>query len=695
MAFLNPWALMIGAFALGLPVAIHLLTRPRPRRMPLPTIRFVLQAVAQRRARHRLRDWLLLSVRVLAAAALACAFARPLLGERPLIAADDRGQATRVVVMDVSQSMGAAERGVTPIERARDVAGRVYLAPRAGLRSIVILAGAYPRMALGSATENSGALRRQLADASVRPEEMDVAAAINEAARILAASPQEHRREVVIVSDFQRSNWTAADFGVLPADTKVQLESVAAERVPPNIAVTRVAARGRLEQGRPIQVEVEVANHTEASRRIEVEIELNGARLRAGGLCPPRVCTAVPITFTPVAPGWYAGWARALATADALAADDARPVAFEVAAAPTFAIVTREPARPAPTSSHFVERAISAGGAAREPATAVVRIDAVQIDRELLSAAALIVVDHPGRLLEADIELLAGLVRRGRGLLYVAGEAVDAANLAAMERSLGADWSLPVAFAPPRQERRDLFLVEWRPDAPGLSLFGDSAPAVAAPLRISGGLDTRRLETGLVEDVPAVLSDRSPLLTLSPCGAGAVAVLNADLAGSNIISSPLFVPLLGEVTGRLLVARGGEGARPCGRAMAAVLPSIAAADELTIASDPHVADPGEVIDAGGQLVWRCAEAGPPGIYRVQNGDQTVFALATAVPADEADLAVIDPALLETRLAAGRTVQYRGAAARHAERDDQAWVWAMVTAALCLILELGVLHAFKG
>ena len=41
MAYLHPWAIVVGVLAAGLPLAIHLLTRPRPIRLPLSTIRFV------------------------------------------------------------------------------------------------------------------------------------------------------------------------------------------------------------------------------------------------------------------------------------------------------------------------------------------------------------------------------------------------------------------------------------------------------------------------------------------------------------------------------------------------------------------------------------------------------------------------------------------------------------------------------
>ena len=66
MSFLHPWALAVGAAAIGLPLLIHWLTRPRPVTLPLSTLRFVREAVQQRRARYRLRDVIILLLRALA-----------------------------------------------------------------------------------------------------------------------------------------------------------------------------------------------------------------------------------------------------------------------------------------------------------------------------------------------------------------------------------------------------------------------------------------------------------------------------------------------------------------------------------------------------------------------------------------------------------------------------------------------------
>ena len=129
MSFVHPWIIVAGAAAATLPVIVHLLTRPRPVRMPLSTIRFVREAIQQRRAQHRLRDWIVLALCTLAVLLLALAIARPLLGPQPLVAEVQEGDAVRVVLLDLSQSMAATSGGIQAIERAAHGRGRLPALP--------------------------------------------------------------------------------------------------------------------------------------------------------------------------------------------------------------------------------------------------------------------------------------------------------------------------------------------------------------------------------------------------------------------------------------------------------------------------------------------------------------------------------------------------------------------------------------
>src|SRR3954447_12060636 len=160
MALLHPWALLLGLAALGLPLLIHWLTRPRPTTFPLSTLRFVREAVQQRRARYRLRDLLILLLRAAAGALIAFAFARPLAGSRPLVA-DAPGDAVRVVILDRSQSTAAVSHGVQAFERARPAAAK-YISYAPGLHANLILAGARPSPVFQTASTNFTAMQEAL-----------------------------------------------------------------------------------------------------------------------------------------------------------------------------------------------------------------------------------------------------------------------------------------------------------------------------------------------------------------------------------------------------------------------------------------------------------------------------------------------------------------------------------------------------
>ena len=83
------------------------------------------------------------------------------------------------------------------------------------------------------------------------------------------------------------------------------------------------------------------------------------------------------------------------------------------------------------------------------------------------------------------------------------------------------------------------------------------------------------------------------------------------------------------------------------------------------------------------------------MYSVQRGSTTVYAVATAIPASEADLAPLDPAVLTERLAGGRKVAFASAAnGDDSGRNDRLWAWVLAACCGCLLLELLALLAFR-
>src|SRR5258705_953705 len=272
MNFLHPWAL-VGLAGVALPLIVHWLTKPKPVRLALSTIRFVMQAVEQRRVRHRLRDFLVLFLRAAVVALVAWAFARPMLGKSDQTLGSEKGDVVRVVILDQSASMGAVERGISAIERVRPVAAK-KLENRGGLRANLILAAAKARAVFEKPSANVGALREELAGVKVRPERLNAQTAINLAGTMLGKTPAGVGRELVILSDFQRTNWENVNFSALPQDVVIVMESAAAKERLGNVGILRVMPQGRVEKGREGKIDVEVGNYSQSGREVKVEVSL-------------------------------------------------------------------------------------------------------------------------------------------------------------------------------------------------------------------------------------------------------------------------------------------------------------------------------------------------------------------------------------------------------------------------------------
>ncbi|MHB0957781.1 MAG: BatA domain-containing protein [Pirellulaceae bacterium] len=699
--FLHTWAVLVGLGAIGLPLAVHFLTKPRPVSLPLSTLRFVREAVRMRRARHRLRDILVLTLRTLAILLIALAVARPQPSRKPLINDSQAGAAVRVVVLDVSQSMAALHRGTASLERARTVAAS-FLRYRPGLSANLIIAGARPYAVLTEPSQNFEALRDALARCQVRPERLDVNRAMALAAEMLApgGEAEPRRRELIVVSDFQRSNWARADLAGLPQSTQIQLESTATEELRPNLALLRAEFRGRTSVGSSARLELEIGNYSTTARSVTVEISLGDATARVVGTCPADRRTTLVQEIPMHKAGWQVGEVRLSGISDVLAADDQRGIAAQVGQQSLYALITRQPAAERPSSSHFLECGLVPDlGSGATASARLVRLIPGRLDRPTLASADLIVVDHPGKLSPEDVQLLSGLLRRGHPVLYVAAEGTDAMNLRLLSESAGAELQMPVEFAPPPagQLRRDLFLTAVRGEAAPFAVFGDNTAAIIGSLRFAGGLSSRRRENALEEDLLATYNDGSACLVQTSSGAGTLAVLNADLGSSNLPRLPAFVLLLDQLVQRLLERGGNLQESLCGEPLVCRL---AGGEED--AGKLHVVGPpgsdgtslGELSHDGSGVVWNWQAPASPGVYRILRGEETLLAVPITVSSDESQLESLSADVLENRLAAGHAVQLRQAG-EGLDQRDVLWTWLLTAGVLCLLGELAILLTLRS
>lgn len=751
MTFAHPWAMWVaGAAALAVPI-IHLLTRPRPVRFPLATVRLVDELIRQRKRRNRLRDLVILLLRVSAVLLIGAAIARPRFDENPDI--NDQGEATmtRVVLLDVSQSMARSDGAIEAFSVARSNIQN-HLQPRKGMRANLILAATQPHSVFDQPTSNLTALRDALAQARVRPETINVRAALDAAGRMLAPADENdtRKRQLIVVSDFQRSNWTKADFSILPAGVDIRLESVVtakkhADRT--NNNATGNVAAGVIESNdrskinlsiREVSVAmapgaafgellVQIVNDSPAARPVQVETKLGDDSWTLSKVCPAEGETTLSRRIPITGDGWRTGVARIVDTQDALAADNLRPMAVRIRTRPRFTLLTRQEDDGRVQSSSFVACALAPEQSGNETSGAEVVIVAPdELRRATLASSSMIIIDHPGMLDEPTVDLLAEYMRRGRSILYFASDSTCAINLHRLVQASGDAARPPVEWIPPAAAtpRSDLRLARVDGVDSPFKIFGEQLPVLVDKLRFAGGLQSRTLEGAVEDEILATYEDGSAAIVSTRLGGGMLSVVNADMELSDLPRTKVFVPLLDELIARMLDDDARGDSLHCGQAAVVRLPPESGlADELRVYFTPGVrtsddigsempennesaaggdsgvqgaslAGQGTLLNEGLGVVWRHDAPPEPGVYRFRRRDAAptdadLLAVPVTIPAEESRLECLPPEVLTERLTGGRTVYFREVTQSQDSRD-RAWSWLAVACVVCMLSEITAL-----
>ena len=526
MSFLTPlFFLALGALAV--PVLIHLTQRERKSVVEFPSLMFLRKIPYESVQRRRIRDLFLLLVRLAALALIIAAFARPFLRGSDLAAAAG-GARDIVVLVDRSYSMGYGDTWA----RAQRAAAQALADTTPADRISVVMFADVAEVVVRSTPDRSRALS-DINAAQPGAGSTKYGPALKLASSLLAESLLP-RKEVMVVSDFQRGGWLPDDTLRMPAGTQVTPVVVEGAQGL-NLAVTPVALLRTSEGGRErITVTAGVLNRTAtAATNVPIHLEVDGRSVQDLQIsAAPNASASVtfaPVTITAANTRASVRLGAAGQSVDALERDNVFHFVVTPAAPVPVLLVSQGRA----DQTLYLSRALAIGEQPRFD-TSLQAPDALAGDA-MTRARLVILNDVP--IGDAAAARLVTFVEGGGGLLIAAGQR-------ASWPSARGQW-LPALLGAPVDRTRG---------TPARLSGMDYGHAVFEPFRAprSGDFSTSRFYSyrGLTAAKDATVLARfdtgEPALVERAAGRGRVVMFAStlDLAWNDLALKPMFLPFV-------------------------------------------------------------------------------------------------------------------------------------------------------
>lgn len=706
MSFLAP-LFLAGLAALAIPVVIHLINRERKEVVEFPSLMFLQRIPYRSVRRQKLRHIFLLLLRCAALAIVVSAFARPFLRRDGATTTAGVGARELVVLLDRSYSMGFGDRA----ERAREAARRAITGIGANDRATIV-AFDDDAAAITAPTADRGTLTAAIAGVRPGSEATRYGPALKLASQMLTGSNLP-RKEVLLVSDFQRLGWSTRDEIAFPPATVITPVDVAGgDTVLADAAVVDVTVQRseNAERDRVVAAARIMNTGAEPLDNTEVTLRLNGRDVETKRVSiPAHGVTQVRFGAMAIPSGTTAGIVRLGAATPAssrtnqLTADDS--YYFTISPDAAISVLVLEPATSRANQTLYFTRALSIGD---RPSFRVDVKKANALALADLENRSLVILDEvapPGGALGARLR---AFVEQGGGLLVAAGDQLPAGTL-------GGEWSaiVPGTIGGVVDRAGDaggtLAWIDY--DHPVFDVFnaprsGDFATARFLRYRRltvrADSVAARRATAGDSSAAPQVVArfdDGNPALVERAVGRGKVVVWASTLDSywSDLALQPVYLPFVHQLakhTGRYSESR----------------PSFTAGEVYDLSRSKTVG-PADAAKRDGAVV---VEAPSGTRTRLESSNEGLIALheqgfyeirpeggargtgrRVAVNLDpaEANLARIDPEELKTAVlagsAAGRAaagVVPDGLTREEQERRQTVWWYLLAFAAVLLAAE---------
>lgn len=579
MTFLNG-ILAFGAAAFSIPLLIHLLNRSRFRTVSWGAMHLLESLVRTNQRRLRMEQLILLLIRCAIPILLALCLARPVVTAWHALPGD--AASSVVLLLDDSYSMDtvdAEDRKQTRFDRAVAAGCDIIQALPNGSDIAAMTTGGGPMRVLESPVFDAGTLVAQLRllhggyDASRFIDSLQ--AAIRSLETMSSA-----RRELIVLSDFQRSDWESID----PAALRTVTETLAAHPIKPHITLLPIGreiddnlsvdaisvSRRTLGVNQECQIRARIKNHgVKPHDAATVFLVVDGVRREANQIAlGAKAANQVLFTCQFKTAGSHLVDVQ-LAVDDALPTDNHRLVSIRVWDRIPVLLVDGAPsARPLEGETDFLAVALTPFTLGRVQLADLLETRTIAppaLSAELLTDARVVVLANVAKLADGQVDALLRYVQGGGSLLMFLGNQID---LDWYNRVLGPTHAglLPMSIDSLRDstgqdQSRATRIISQSFEDPALAIFNDRTNGNLADAEIrkwyrlaptpaagQGGESSKTTpDAGDGHGfVMARFETSDPFLVRGRVGSGLVVIsaTACDADWSNLPMRPVYVPLV-------------------------------------------------------------------------------------------------------------------------------------------------------
>ena len=681
LSFLTP-AFFIGLLALAVPILIHLTNREKREVVAFPSLMFLTKIPYRSVRRQKIKHWLLFMMRCLALLLLVTAFARPFLDEPGRAVVSVTGARETVILVDRSYSMGYGDRWARAIDAAHQAVDTLESADRA---SVIFFSDR--AAALNQPTSDRAQLHSLIDGARPGSGTTRYGPALKLADKLLQES-QLPRKEVVLITDFQRVGWDGHDEIVFPTGTEFRTVDLS-DAETSNVAVTTLVLEREQVSGRErVVASARLINKgVEAFDDLSVELELGGRPLREQRIrLEPNSSATVTFDAFTLPDGVSRGSIRA--ADDALPQDNA--FYFVIWPGQSLSVLILEGPRARSGRSLYLRQVLGLGD---RPSFSVAVKPSNAFGRGDLEGRSVIVLNDappPGR---AAGQLLREFVEKGGGLVVALGEQSGTADWEGQARELlpasvgasvdrSADWGGTLAYIDYDHPVFELFSAPRSGDFSPARFFRYRPLTTTGPEPMAGGVLAR-------------FDDGAIALAEKRVGEGRVLIWTStlDTFWNDLALQPVYLPFVhqlvkhaagyaearawrsvGEVldlSQHLELAGRAFGGTAAGAELVALAPS-GEKSFLSRQQDRHLL----TLEEQGFYEFRSLDTEQP----------EPVSLAVNLDLTESDLSSVDPEEVTAAVSSRETDSVQAAGAwipEEQERRQRVW-WYMLVAALALL-----------